>query len=176
MNVSSRTRTAILAILCLGLGDALSAQAQTPSPNPTPAKAKAVNINRATGTFEVKLVPLPPDEKAAPANLGRMSIDKQIHGDFDGTTIGEMIMAGTDVKGSAGYVAIERVTGSLKGKKGTFVLQHSGTMNRGVPELSVTVVPDSGTGELVGLAGTFSIQIVDGKHLYEFEYSLPKGP
>lgn len=168
----------MLATLCLGLGAALSAQAQsqTVSPSPTPAKVKALNIDRATGTFDVKLVPLPPDEKAAPANLGRMSIDKQIHGDFEGSTVGEMMMAGTDVKGSAGYVAMERVTGLLKGKKGTFVLQHSGIMNRGVPELSVTVVPDSGTGELLGLAGTFSIQIVDGKHLYEFEYSLPKVP
>lgn len=176
MSVSSFRRAGAVTVLCLGLNFTLQASAQAPSPSSPPPKPKSVNVHRAAGTFEVNLVPLPPDEKAAPANIGRLSIDKQIHGDLEGTTKGEMMVAGTDVKGSAGYVAMERVTATLDGKKGTFVLQHSGIMNRGVPELSVTVVPDSGTGELVGLAGTFSVQIADGKHSYEFEYSLPDKP
>jgi hypothetical protein len=101
-----------------------------------------------------------------------MSIDKQFHGDLEATSKGQMLSAVTAVKGSAGYVAIERVSGTLHGRSGTFVLQHSGTMTRGAPQQSVTVVPDSGTGQLVGLAGKMTINITDGKHSYEFEYSL----
>ena len=128
---------------------------------------------RATGTFDVKLKPLAlEDSKAAEASLARLSIDKQFHGDLEGTSKGEMLSAGTPVKGSAGYVAIELVNGKLGGRTGTFVLQHTGTMNRGTPELSVTVVPDSGTGELVGLTGKLNIIIADGKHSYDFEYAL----
>ena len=119
--------------------------------------------NHASGPFEVKLTPQAP---------GRMSIDKQFHGDLEATSTGEMLMAGTSVKGSAGYVAIEHVSGSLHGRTGGFVLQHSSTMNRGAPQQSVTVVPDSGTGELEGLAGKMTIDIADGKHSYEFEYTL----
>ena len=128
----------------------------------------------AKGTFVVKLSPLPFDGQAENSKLARMSIDKQISGDLVATTAGQMLSAMTETKGSAGYVAIERVEGSLDGRKGSFVLQHSGTMNRGAPGLSVTVVPDSGTGELAGLAGTFSITITEGRHLYEFSYSLPQ--
>jgi hypothetical protein len=117
----------------------------------------------AKGTFEVKLTPQAP---------GRMSIDKQFHGDLEATSKGEMLTAGTSVKGSAGYVAIEQVSGALHGRTGAFVLQHSGAMTRGVPQLTVTVVPDSGTGELEGLAGKMTIDIADGKHSYEFEYTL----
>jgi hypothetical protein len=127
---------------------------------------------RATGTFEVKLSPLALDDKGADATLARMSIDKHFHGDLEAASKGEMLSAGTPVKGSAGYVAIERIVGALRGRTGTFVLQHTGTMNRGVPELSVTVVPDSGTGQLAGLAGKMTIQIADGKHSYEFEYTI----
>jgi hypothetical protein len=128
----------------------------------------------AKGTFEVKLTPQKPDNKdAEAANIGRMSADKQYHGDLEGTGKGEMLAAGTEVKGSAGYVAMERVTGTLHGRSGSFVLQHSGTMTRGTPELTVTVVPDSGTGQLVGLAGKMNIMIADGKHSYEFDYTLP---
>jgi hypothetical protein len=105
-----------------------------------------------------------------------MSIDKQFHGDLEATSQGEMLMAGTEVKGSAGYVAMERVTGTLHGRAGAFTLQHSGTMTRGVPQLSVTVVPDSGTGQLVGLAGKMAIKIADGKHFYEFDYTLAEAP
>jgi hypothetical protein len=126
----------------------------------------------ATGTFEVKLGPLAPYAQSEDANPGRMSIDKQFHGDLEGTSKGEMLNAATAVKGSAGYVAIERVSGMLHGKRGTFVLQHTGTMNRGTPQLSVTVVPDSGTDQLSGISGRMAIQIADGKHSYEFEYSI----
>jgi hypothetical protein len=127
----------------------------------------------ASGTFEVELTPQKPDNKEAEsANLGRMSIDKQFHGDLEATSKGEMLSAMTDVKGSAGYVAIERVTGTLHDRSGSFVLQHSGTMTRGEPQLSVTVVPDSGTSELTGLAGTLTIRIADKQHFYEFDYTL----
>jgi len=128
----------------------------------------------ASGTFEVKIIPQKPDNKEAEsANLGRMSIDKQFYGDLEATSKGEMLSAATEVKGSAGYVAIERVSGTLHGRSGTFILQHSGTMTRNAPQMSVTVVPDSGTGQLVGLAGKMTIKIADGKHFYEFDYTLP---
>ena len=128
----------------------------------------------ATGPFDVKIAPQQPDSDVAKAaNLGRMTIDKQFHGDLEAISKGEMIAAQTEVKGSAGYVAIERVTGTLKGKKGSFVLQHNATMNRGVPTLNVIVVPDSGTGELKGISGKMNIIIAPGgKHSYEFDYTL----
>jgi hypothetical protein len=127
----------------------------------------------ATGTFEVKLLPQIIEDKTDGAALGRMSIDKQFHGDLEATSKGEMLSAMTGIKGSAGYVAIEKVTGTLHGRTGTFVLQHTGTMTRGAPQLSVTVVPDSGTGQLVDLTGKMNIIITDGKHSYDFEYTLP---
>jgi hypothetical protein len=125
-------------------------------------------ISHANGTFEVKLLPQPTEEKT----LGRMSIDKQFHGDLEAASKGEMLAAMTSVKGSAAYVAMERVSGSLHGRTGTFVLQHSSTMTRGTPQQSVTVVPDSGTDQLAGLTGKLTIIIKDGKHSYEFEYEL----
>ena len=127
----------------------------------------------ARGEFFVKLLPLTFEGQPSASKMGRMSIDKTITGDLVATTQGQMLSAMTDVKGSAGYVAIERVEGTLKGKKGTFILQHTGTMNQGNPSLSVTVVPDSGTDELVGLAGQFTIVNAVGKHSYEFKYTLP---
>ncbi len=126
----------------------------------------------ASGTFEVKITPLALDDKAAEATLGRMSIDKQFHGALEATSKGEMLTAGTNVKGSAGYVAIERVSGTLNGHSGTFTLQHTGVMTRGTPNLSITVVPDSGTGQLAGLVGTMTINVADGKHSYDFSYTL----
>ena len=129
-------------------------------------------MNRARGPFEVKLIPQPPDDNTADATLGRMSIDKLFHGDLEATSKGQMLTAGTDVQGSAGYVAIERVSGTLHGRSGTFVFQHSGTMTRGTPQLSITVVPDSGTGQLAGLAGKMAITLDEGKHSYDFEYTL----
>src|SRR4051812_22828324 len=101
--------------------------------------------NRATGPFEVKLSAQAAYNSDPTALLGRMSIDKQFHGDLEATSKGEMLTAGSTVQGSAGYVAVERVTGSLKGRRGSFALQHLGTMTRGVPQLSISVVPDSGT-------------------------------
>jgi hypothetical protein len=131
-----------------------------------------VVTNHASGTFDVKVVPQV-DDKVGDPTVGRMSLDKQFHGDLEGTSKGQMLAVSTDIQGSAGYVALERVNGTLRGLSGTFALQHSGTMTRGAPQLSVTVVPDSGTGKLVGLAGKMMINIVDGKHFYEFEYTLP---
>ena len=123
-----------------------------------------------------KLTPQPPEDKAEGSTLGRMSGEKQFHGDLEGTSKGQMLTATTDVKGSAGYVAIERVTGTLHGRSGSFVLQHSGTLTKGAAQQSITVVPDSGTGQLVGIAGKMTITIADGKHSYDFEYTLPKAP
>ena len=127
---------------------------------------------RATGTFDVQLSPLPARDEAADSHLGRMSIDKQFRGDLQATGKGEMLTAMTAVKGSAGYVAIERVSGALHGRSGSFVLQHSATMTRGVPQLQITVVPDSGTGDLAGISGAMTINIADKKHFYEFEYTV----
>jgi Protein of unknown function (DUF3224) len=127
----------------------------------------------AKGTFVVALQPLSFEDQGPESGLGRMSIDKQIAGDLVATTKGQMLSAMSSVKGSAGYVAIEQVTGVLAGKKGSFVLQHSGSMRRGAPSLSVTVVPDSGTEELAGIEGELKIDIVEGKHFYEFAYRLP---
>jgi hypothetical protein len=126
----------------------------------------------AIGTFEVKLNPQPPVENVGDPSVGRLSINKQFSGDLQATSKGEMLAASTDVKGSAGYVAIERVTGSLHGNTGSFALQHCGVMTRGTPQLSITVVPDSGSGQLIGLQGKMTITIVEGKHSYEFEYTL----
>lgn len=125
----------------------------------------------AAGTFDVKLAPQPVAFEES--ELGRLSIDKVFHGDLEGTSKGEMVAFRTPVQGSAGYVAMERVTATLHGRGGTFVLQHSGTMNRGAQQLAVNVVPDSGTDELEGLAGSMKIIIEGGQHLYEFDYTLP---
>ncbi len=126
----------------------------------------------ATGTFEVSLNPLDLNEVGDGETRGRISINKTFHGDLEATSIGEMLSAMTAVKGSAGYVAIERVVGTLQGRQGSFVLQHSGTMDRGVPGLSVTVVPDSGTDALSGLRGSLTITIREGVHCYGLDYSL----
>jgi Protein of unknown function (DUF3224) len=111
-------------------------------------------------------------DKAEGSTLSRMSLDKRFQGDLEGTSKGEMLAAMTDVPGSAGYVAIERIGGSLHGLAGSFVLQHSGTMNRGIPQQVISVVPDSGTGELRGIAGTMMITIAEGRHSYDFEYEI----
>jgi len=129
----------------------------------------------ASGTFEVKITPQT-DDNAANAGLGRMTIDKQFHGDIEGTSKGQMLSAMSEVQGSGVYVAVEKVTGALKGRNGTFILHHTGVMTRGAPQLTITVVPDSGTGQLQGLKGTMSITIADGKHSYDFEYTLAETP
>ena len=129
--------------------------------------------NRANGTFEVKMSP---QEQGADMPVGRMSIDKQFAGDLVGTSKGQMLMASSSsVKDSAGYVAIEKVTGTLNGRHGSFYLQHNGVMTHGVGELAITVIPDSGTDQLTGLRGKMNIIIAEGKHSYKFEYTL-EGP
>ena len=126
--------------------------------------------HHAHGAFTVDVHPLTP----TPAEgLGRFSIDKQIHGDLEATTKGEMLSGGDPKQGEAGYVAIEVVTGTLAGKRGSFALQHSATMDRNGLKMSVIVVPGSGTGELKGIAGTFTIRIENGQHFYDFDYTLP---
>jgi predicted flavoprotein YhiN len=133
---------------------------------------------RATGAFEVKVTHQKPDTQIArAANLDRMTIDKRFHGELEGISKGEMLATQTEVKGSAAYVALERVTGSLSGLSGSFVLQHSATMVRGKPASSITVVPDSGTGALKGLTGKMSVTIApDGAHSYEFDYRVEPEP
>ena len=126
----------------------------------------------ASGTFEVKLSPQTPVDNIGDPSVARMSIDKQFRGDLEAVSRGEMLAVRTETEGSAGYVAMERVAGTLDGREGTFALQHSGTMTRGAPQLLITVVPDSGTGQLAGLSGRMKINIVGGKHSYDFEYTL----
>ena len=129
---------------------------------------------RIRGPFEVALKPQPVGD-GDPA-IGRMSLDKQYHGDLEAVSKGQMLGVRTAVKGSAGYVAMERVVGTLAGRAGSFVLQHSSTMTRGRPQQSITVVPDSATNGLTGLSGSMTIDIVEGKHLYNFEYSFDAAP
>jgi hypothetical protein len=126
--------------------------------------------NIAKGTFEVKLTP--EEDKSGEAIVGRMTIEKQFQGDIEGASKGLMVMTGTPVQGSAGYVAQEKITGSVHGRRGSFYLQHSGTMKRGEGQLTIVVVPDSGTDELQGLEGMMDITITEGKHFYDFEYTL----
>ncbi len=159
-----------LAALCLLPG--LSLAAGAPGTASETSKKERVVANRASGAFEVKLSPLEMDEPT----LGRMSIDKQFRGDLEGVSKGQMLTAGTEVKGSAAYVAVERFTGTLGGRSGSFVLQHYASLNRGTPQQSIAVVPDSGTGQLQGLAGTMTIRIADGKHFYDFDYTLAAAP
>jgi hypothetical protein len=128
--------------------------------------------SHAHGEFDVILTSQEQDGPPNASPVGRLMIDKQFHGELEGASAGQMLAVNTDIPGSAGYVAMAWVTGMLHGRSGAFALQHSGTMTRGAPQLSVTVVPDSATGELVGLAGEMAIDITDGKHLYDFGYTL----
>jgi hypothetical protein len=130
-------------------------------------------MHQATGTFEVKLAPQTPDNPPAQSSaVGRMSLDKQFQGDLEAIGQGEMLSVLDREKGSGGYVAMERVTGRLQGREGSFVLQHDATMNRGAAKLDITVVPDSGSGELTGISGSMTIRIEGGRHFYDFEYTL----
>jgi predicted anti-sigma-YlaC factor YlaD len=131
-------------------------------------------MKRATGSFEVSLEPLSNADVSADVMFGRMLLTKKFSGDLAASARGQMLSVMTTVKGSAGYVAIDHVTGELDGRKGSFVLQHCGVMNRGAQSLSIMVVPDSGTDELCGLSGTLSINVIDGKHFYDFIYSIPQ--
>jgi len=172
----SRAAAGFAVCIWLSASSGFPGDGQAPKPTAGAAQKETVVTEHARGSFEVKLTPQSMAINSEGDALGRMSIEKQFHGDLEGGSKGEMLTAGTDVKGSAGYVAVERVNGTLHGRRGTFALQHSGTMTRGAPHLTVTVVPDSGTGQLVGLAGTMAITITDGKHSYDFEYTLAKTP
>ena len=132
----------------------------------------------ASGPFEVKIAPQPADNpQAQAAGVGRMSLDKRFHGDLEATSVGQMLAVRGEPKDSAGYVAMEIVTGSLHGRSGSFALQHSGTMHAGGQQLVIAVVPGSGTGALAGLSGTMQITIAEGgKHAYAFDYTLPAAP
>jgi hypothetical protein len=163
------TMFAMSAALCIAAPPA-------PAPNNS-SQSTATGAKRmsqiAEGAFNVKMVPQSADP-AGGESIGRMLLDKRFHGALDATSKGQMLAMRTAVEGSAGYVAMEVVTGKLDGRQGSFVLQHSGTMNRGAPTLTLTVVPDSGTGELAGLSGSMKIDIAGGKHSYRFDYSLAK--
>ena len=128
-----------------------------------------------TGRFEVQLTAAAADERAPAAFLGRLAIDKQFHGALEAVSVGQMLSVRTEVEGSAAYVALEQVSGTLEGSSGSFVLQHVATMERGAPELTIAVVPDSGTGELTGLRGSMRIERPDGNHAYVFDFELPEG-
>ncbi|QSQ19520.1 DUF3224 domain-containing protein [Pyxidicoccus parkwayensis] len=130
---------------------------------------------RASGPFDVKLTPMPPDPGTEAAQIGRMALDKKFHGDLEATSLGQMLAIRDAAMTSGGYVAMERVTGTLHGRAGTFALQHFGTMTPGASQLTLTVVPGSGTGQLEGLTGSVKIIITGGKHAYEFDYLLPSG-
>jgi hypothetical protein len=133
---------------------------------------EGVTTMHAAGPFDVKITPQ--DDNSGDPLLNRMTLEKQYHGDLEGTGKGQMLTAGTEVKGSGAYVAIEKVSGTLNGRSGSFILQHAGTMAQNVPQLTIVVVPDSGTGELKGVTGRMTIIIAaDGKHSYEIEYTLP---
>ncbi len=158
-------------LLCGSLSVSCATIAQQPAP--TLPKKEPVMTRHAEGTFEVKMSPLSSDDTTAGTAIARFGIDKQFHGDLEGTSKGLMLAAGELAKGNAGYVAIEQVTGKLAGRTGSFALQHSGTMENGGYKLTVTVVPGSSTGELAGLSGAMTIIIANGKHSYTFEYTLP---
>jgi glucose/arabinose dehydrogenase len=161
----------IIALVVLG---ASASQPQTPTSAAKTSSQETRLTNQASGPFDVKLTPQTVADQSADSTLGRMSIEKQFHGDLEATSKGEMLTVSTSVKGSGVYVAVELVTGTLQGRKGSFALHHTGIMTRGTPELKITVVPESGTDQLVGLSGTMAIQIDNGKHSYRFDYTLPE--
>lgn len=164
------TRALVILGVCMFMTCVLSARAQAQAPKST--QKEALVTRHATGPFEVKVTPA--DSPSGDASLGRMILDKQYHGDLEASGKGQMLTASTSVKGSGAYVAIERVTGTLQGRTGSFTLQHSGLMSHGAPQLTITVVPDSGGDQLAGIAGKMTINIAaDGKHSYDFEYMLP---
>lgn len=164
--------------LGFGLSFGVALAAQVTAPMSTIQLKKETRVTTvAKGTFEVQVVPLSEGARKDAWAPGRMSIDKQFTGDLEGTSQGEMQTAMTDVQGSAGYTAIERVSGKLHGREGTFLLQHFALMLRGVPgEWMVRVVPDSGTGQLKGLEGSLTITITGKQHAYALAYSLPGQP
>ena len=160
-------------VLAASLSPAVAGGQTTTKPAPAATKGTVMTA-QATGTFDVKVTPLPTDEKVKGVTVGRFAIEKQWQGDIVGVSKGEMMSAGGEVKGSGGYVAVEPMTVSVKGKSGTFILMHHATMkNDGDFKMMINVIPDSGTGDLTGIAGTLTI-IIEGKnHSYKFDYTLP---
>jgi Protein of unknown function (DUF3224) len=146
----------------------LAADRVTAESNKATTTGEKKFMHEVSGEFDVKVSPVDTGD----AKLGMMTLDKKYHGDLDATGVGRMLTGMTDVKGSAAYVAMERVSGKLKGAAGTFLIYHTGVMNKGAQSLSIRVVPDSGTGELAGIDGQLHIKIADGKHFYRFEYTL----
>jgi len=167
---SSRISAQVCMPLALILCVCFAAGAQAPSKL---LRKDPVMTRHAEGTFEVKTTPLPADDATTGTPIGRYALDKQFHGDIEGTSKGEMLGAGDPQKGSAGYVAIEHITGTLHGHTGSFAMQHNGSMDKGTFLLEVTVVPGSGTGELAGISGTLKITNTGGKHSWSFDYTLP---
>jgi hypothetical protein len=153
----------VLAVVLILAAFATTTVSRTSSPTQTGAPMHA------KGTFDVKLTP---QTDSLDPTLGRMTIEKQIHGDLEAKSVGQMLTVATDVKGSGTYVAVERVTGKLNGRSGSFAMHHTGIMIQGTPQLEIKIVPDSGTGELAGISGTFTLTITNGQHLYDLEYSL----
>lgn len=166
MQVAACVITAITLLVARGV----AGHAQAASGQATKQQKETSVTGHASGTFDVKLMPQPVVD--GEAGIGRMSIDKQFHGDLEGVSKGEMLSSQGSIKGSAGYVAIERVSGTLQGRKGSFVLQHNATMNRGTPQLNIIVLPDSGTEQLAGIAGMMTIKIDQGQHFFEFDYTF----
>ena len=160
----------VITVIALLAARGIAGHAQTASGETAKHQKETSVTGHASGTFDVKLMPQPVVD--GEAGIGRMSIDKQFHGDLEGVSKGEMLSSQGSIKGSAGYVAIERVSGTLQGRKGSFVLQHNATMNRGTPQLNIIVLPDSGTEQLSGIAGMMTIKIDQGQHFYEFDYTF----
>ena len=166
-------RSLLVAVLVAAVCLLLISPMQTQTKSSSPAHKENSMATHASGTFEVKLAPQTANEIETAAGIMRITIDKVIHGELEATTKGEMIASSDGTRGSGAYSALELVTGTLNGRSGTFVLQHTGTMTKTSQQLLITVVPESGTGELTGLEGKFVIKIADKKHFYEFEYTLP---
>lgn len=145
-----------------------------PAPHASAQEKKPAPMTQhATGTFDVKNSPLPPEEATGGPAIGRFALDKQFHGDLEAVSKGQMLAGGDPSTGTAGYVAMEYVTGTLNGRTGSFAMQHIGTMSGGKFDLNVMVVPGSGKGDLAGISGAMKIIIASGKHSYEFDYTLP---
>ena len=171
ISITERFVIGICLTLCLGT----IANSQTPKPVKKLDRKEKVMTKLAKGTFDVKVIPQAAEENIGDPSIGRLLMTKQFNGDLEGTGKGQMLGSQSEtVQGSGGYVAMERVTGTLNGRKGSFTLQHLGTMQGGKFELNVSVVPDSGSGELTGISGKFKIIIEGAKHFYEFDYSIPQ--
>lgn len=160
-----------LASFCLAIGMSFPAASQ-PHFQKAQQKEKSMN-HQANGTFDVKVTPVTADDKSQEADISRWLLDKQFHGDLEAVSIGQMLASGSPADGSGGYVAVEKVNGALNGRKGSFMLQHNGTMKGGAAEMNVVVVPGSGSDQLAGIDGKMTIIIEGGKHSYKFEYTLP---